>query len=100
MVVRFVDIGGIVDHHCLDILFSDIWAISGVKQSTQRNHRKSLTNFIAGSCIKYISLHVVMEPTTLCGNIALNTIGTGSYKSNYHIVATTVTPIISYITYM
>ena len=90
--VRGGDFG--VWHH-FQQYFSYIMAVSfigGGRRSTRRKPqtcRKSLTNFIKLWCIEYSSPWVGFRLTTL---VAISTDGTGSCKSNYHMITIMISP--------
>ena len=65
----------------------------GGNRSTKRKPpicRTSLTNFITKCCIEYTSSWTGFELTTL---VVIGTDCTGSCKSNYHAITTTVAPV-------
>jgi len=52
VIVRFVDIGGVVDHHCLNFLFINSWEAWSVQKC-----RKTCLNSL-GTCQKYLPMQL------------------------------------------
>ena len=68
--------------------------IGGGNQRKQPTCRKSLTNFISHSCIKYTLSWAGCKLTL----VVISTYCTGSCKSNYHVITTMMVPIYIYNT--
>ena len=81
--------------HPLIICYFGVMAVSfigGGNRSTRRKSQtcsKSLTNFIAYSCIEYISSRTGFEITTY---VVIGTDWMGTCKSNYYAITTTAAP--------
>jgi hypothetical protein len=79
------------------ISWQSLSLIDGENQSTRRKPstcRKSLANFIAKCCSEYTSPWAAFELTTL---VVIGNDCTGSCKSNYHMITTTVTPKVCHL---